>query len=86
MVVLGVPSGRIEPYRAHTGSRSFTPRVAAVITADLSEDDITTDKLPFYVLWVNIFSLGRKWMIGKGQKCAEPPGGGDLWGCTQHIN
>ena len=25
---------------------------------------------------VNIVSLGRKLMIGKRQKCAEPPGGG----------
>ena len=102
MVVLGVPSGSIEPHRAHTGSRSFTPRVAAVITASgrtcrrMTSLQINCPSMSF---GVNIVSLGRKLMIGKRQKCAEPPGGGgslglyttpqlsggggDFWVCAQ---
>ena len=77
MVVLGVPSGCIEPHRAHTGSRSFRPRVAAVITASARTCQRMTSlqiNCPSMSFGVNIVSLGRKLMIGKRQKCAEPPG------------
>ena len=35
---------------------------------------------------VNIVSLGRKLMIGKRQKCAEPPGGGGILGVVHNTS